>query len=441
MSAYFKLGLFTIIGIAAIIGSIIAVGDFSLSQDRKFYVLLDDATGLTKKAKISVAGVDTGFLQSITLEGSKAKLMLAITDKNVKIYKNAKVSILSTGIIGVKFLSINPGDASYPLAEEYDYLTAVSGDSISDMIDKLSKALDSDTAGNIFENLAQTVSNLKEITENLKHQNNEINGIIRNASVFTANLAQIASENRNDLREAVTKFKDISDKLDLIASQIYSGDNLVGALLSDPETGNNLKETIASAKETMQTIQQAVDAIGGLEMQWNYTGFFDTKESEYRNDLGIKILPTPNKFYYVGISNIGSTDNTDEDDGEEKKRAVPLNTIDALLGFRQGKFEVYAGIMRSQGGVGAGYSIFEPMSAKRKTLQVHLNAYNFGRKKNGTVIDGDLRVGILKWLYAGVMVEDAMYRNALTPYIKLEIDDKDLGRLFGIASVAAAASR
>jgi hypothetical protein len=56
-------------------------------------------------------------------------------------------------------------------------------------------------------------------------------------------------------------------------------------------------------------------------------------------------------------------------------------------------------------------------------------------------VDLGVRFGFTKWLYAGVMVEDTLYRSALTPYIKIEINDRDLAALLGIISIAAVATR
>jgi hypothetical protein len=230
--------------------------------------------------------------------------------------------------------------------------------------------------------------------------------------------------------------KDVSDKLDEIIINVFNGEGVAGALLADDAVGEDLKQTIASAKETMQGIQDIIGNAGKLQLQWEYMGYYNTESQKFKNDLGIRIMPNDKKFYYVGVANMGDTKAAKTE--EEKD---DMNKIDALLGFRFNKFEVYAGLIHTTGGIGVGYSFIEPIYADRRTLQAYLRAYDFGREDKGARIDADLRVGILKWLYAGVLVEDAMYRAGFTPYIKVEIKDKDLASLFGIAGVAAAASK
>jgi hypothetical protein len=111
------------------------------------------------------------------------------------------------------------------------------------------------------------------------------------------------------------------------------------------------------------------------------------------------------------------------------------------MGFRFNKFEIYGGILRGKAGGGISYSFFEPVYAPYKKMQFHLNAYNVGRDDKGAEIDAGVRFGFTKWLYAGVMVEDAIYKTAVTPYIKIEIDDPDIAAILGILSIAAVASK
>ncbi|MDR3048748.1 MAG: MlaD family protein [Elusimicrobiota bacterium] len=430
-----KLGLFTALGIAAIIGSIIALGDISISRQIKVYVLFDNVTGITQKARVRIAGVNVGFLNGAQLQGKRARLTLAI-NRDIKIYKNAKASIASTGMIGAKYIEIYPGDDSFPLVKNGDTIESSAAASLNDILDNLAKSLDADRISNIFEGLADSVNNVKNITQAIASQTQEIKMIIDNFYAVSSDMASITKDNKEDIRVAIANMKDISDKLDEIILNVYNGQGFAGALLADEQVGEDLKQTIASAKETMQGIQDIIGSAGKLQMQWEYMGYYNTESQKYKNDLGIRIMPNNTKFYYVGVSNMGDTKSAKTD--EEKDE---MNKIDALLGFRFNKFEVYAGLMRTSGGIGIGYSFFEPIYADRRTLQAHLRAYNFGREDKGARIDADLRIGILKWLYAGVMVEDAMYRAGFTPYIKVEIKDKDLASLFGIAGVAAAASK
>ena len=56
---------------------------------------------------MKIAGVDIGVLKGVSLKDSRANLCLAI-NKDVVLYENAAASIVSMGIIGTKYIEINP---------------------------------------------------------------------------------------------------------------------------------------------------------------------------------------------------------------------------------------------------------------------------------------------------------------------------------------------
>ncbi|MDR0724036.1 MAG: MlaD family protein, partial [Endomicrobium sp.] len=105
MSNNIKLGIFTLIGIIAIMVSIFAVGNFSLKRTYNIYIEFDNVAGLTKKAKVKMAGVDIGVLRAVSLDNGKAKLRVSL-DKNVALYKDAYARVVSVGVIGTKYIEI-----------------------------------------------------------------------------------------------------------------------------------------------------------------------------------------------------------------------------------------------------------------------------------------------------------------------------------------------
>ncbi|MCL2390501.1 MAG: MlaD family protein [Endomicrobia bacterium] len=435
-----KLGIFVVLGLIAIIVSIFTVGSFTVGKTYHVYALFPNASGLLSKAKVKIAGVDVGILRGIELKDGKARLRLSINE-DIILYKNATASIVSMGIIGTKYIEIVPGDPSFERINDGDTITAVAGGSIEDTLsalaDKISQAFNgSGKNGDMFANLADAIYDLKLIMKNISAQNARIASAISNIDKFSGDLAQITDHNKTYINDSIASIKGISEKLDIIVARIYEGDGTMSTLINDKQMSENLKETIASAKETVKSLQDTIGRAGRLQFQWDYLGRYNIKDEKYRNDVGVTIMPSDDKFYYVGISNVAnSADVTDPDEKDI------INTLDALIGFRSNKAEVYGGVIRGTAGVGAGYSFFEPIYAPYRTLQTFFNVYNMGRKEKGPEIDAGARVGITKWLYAGVMVEDVLYKTAVTPFVKVEIKDKDLAALLGIISVAAVASR
>jgi DNA repair protein RadA/Sms len=65
---------------------------------------------------------------------------------------------------------------------------------------------------------------------------------------------------------------------------------------------------------------------------------------------------------------------------------------------------------------------------------------SFVEEKRRNINEG-LRFGITKWLYVGVNIEDIAYKTAVTPYIKIAIDDEDLAAFLGIINIAAVSTK
>ncbi len=442
MNSQIKLGLFVAIGLAAIMISIIAVGNFTLNRSYKVYVMFQNASGLTKKAKVKIAGVDVGVLNGVSLKDSKARLCLSINN-DVTLYANAQARIVSMGIIGTKYIEVIPGDPSYPVIKDGDSINVTESasleQSLNNIADKIDKALGSfgdGKNGNMMANLSDAVYDLKLVMRNVANQNEKIASAIDNVNKFSYNLAKITAENEADLRVAIANMRDISEKLDVIMAKIYDGEGTIGALVNDEQMSKDLKETVASAKEAVNSLKTTIGTGNRLQLAWDYMGRYNVRDEKFRSDVGLSISMRKERFYYVGISNVADT--SDETDQKEKDT---MNTLNALIGFRNEKAEIYGGVMKSKAGVGVGYSFFEPIYSPYRSVQLNLNAYNFSRDGKPPEIDAGVRLGLAKWLYAGVMVEDIGYAASVTPYIKLEIKDTDIAALLGIISVAAVASK
>jgi phospholipid/cholesterol/gamma-HCH transport system substrate-binding protein len=433
MSKQLRLGIFVFFGLVAMAVSVIFTGGFSLKKTYNVYAKIDNISGVIKKAKVKIAGVDIGVLRDIFLEDSQAKLKLVI-DKNVKLYRNGIAKIASMGVIGTKYIEIFPGDSSVEELKDGDYIFIEQSSSLEiilkDILTKVDKAMYNEQYGDMMENLADAIYSLKDVMKNFVFENENMSKIINNLNKFSGDVVAISSENRKDLRAIVLSARGLSEKLDALIEHINNGNGMVSMLINDEQMSKDLKETVAYTKETVKGLKDTIGKANKLQLSWSYTGRYDMKDKKFRSDAGINIIPSHNKFYYFGISNV-----TDHNTASDSKNGS-INKLDALLGFRSEKSEIYGGFIKGKAGVGFGYSFFEPIWAEFRRFKVHLNVYDFTREKHGYVIDAGMKIGIIQRFYAGVALEDVFYKTAITPYIKFEIDDKDLATLFGIISTA-----
>ncbi len=449
MSNELRLGIFVIIGIFAILLTIMLLGDYSLTSKYIVNTYFSNTAGLPKKAKVKIAGVDVGNIKDIVLENGKAKVILAI-DKNIKLYSDASAKIVSMGIIGTKYIDIKPGTQTNKVLEHGATIETSKEKSLEEILEDASKKVNV-LLGNaseglnkqFFQNLYDTVKHIKEVSENISKKEKQINQIINNFNNFSYSLQEIASKNKDDIRDIVIKLKNVSEKIDTIMDKINNGNGPIATLINDEKMSNEIKQTVSEVKVTVDQIQSLVNKTKKFRIDWEYMGRVDMKANKFRNDFGIRFCPNEHKFYYIGISNIGN--NSNETDKFEKNN---LNKIDALMGFRSEKLEVYGGVMRSKGGVGIGWSPFDKIYGDKRLL--YINAEAIFRTETAKENDPDrdkpniiigARLGIFSWLYAGVQVEDTLTRTSVTPYVKLKVTDDDIAGLFGIAGIAATSSK
>jgi phospholipid/cholesterol/gamma-HCH transport system substrate-binding protein len=103
-------GLFMVAGILALAYLSVNLGNVDILGRQGYVVYADFPTvgGLQSGAAVEIAGVSVGRVQSISLREYQARVALRIDDA-VQIQDDAIVSIKTKGLIGEKFVQINPG--------------------------------------------------------------------------------------------------------------------------------------------------------------------------------------------------------------------------------------------------------------------------------------------------------------------------------------------
>jgi phospholipid/cholesterol/gamma-HCH transport system substrate-binding protein len=103
-------GVFMLAGLVALGYLSINLGQVNWFGGRGYDVYADFATvgGLKNGAAVEVAGVQIGRVESIRLKDYQARVTMRI-DPDVKLQSDAIVSIKTKGLIGERFVQVNPG--------------------------------------------------------------------------------------------------------------------------------------------------------------------------------------------------------------------------------------------------------------------------------------------------------------------------------------------
>ena len=103
-------GVFVLLGIVALGWMSIKLGRLDILGKQGYAVTADfpSTGGLKVGASVEIAGVDIGRVETITLADYQARVRMVIRD-GVKIQQDSIASIKTKGLIGEKYVRINPG--------------------------------------------------------------------------------------------------------------------------------------------------------------------------------------------------------------------------------------------------------------------------------------------------------------------------------------------
>ena len=111
-SAETIVGIFVVIGLIGVGYMTIKLGKVSLFGDDYYslYARFSTVSGLKKDSPVEVHGIEVGRVEKMTLDTEKQTAVLELkVQKGLTIYDDATASIKTAGLIGDKFVNIDPG--------------------------------------------------------------------------------------------------------------------------------------------------------------------------------------------------------------------------------------------------------------------------------------------------------------------------------------------
>lgn len=441
-----KLGLFVIIVSGFFAAAIMLLGDFTIERGYNIYILFSDIAGLPSKAQAKIAGVNVGKVRKITLKGDKAKLKVWIK-MSVKIHSDAQARIIATGIIGSKYLELTTGSPDKPFLKEGDTIVGIDPVSMDKMLSEALESIQtmiesfkSRDGKNLGENLSETVANLKDITGTLRKaitaQEQKVIDIVSNVNSLTkkidrlaGNLDGIVADGKTDLRATIANLRSISEKLDKILTTIESGEGIAGKIVNDRQMGDELKESVAALKDTAQEAKRIVKRLTVIDTYWDATIRYDTKYDLWRPDVGLRIAPTKEKYYYFGGRNLGAK--REVFDPEDR------NNLDFHVARTKPYGSIYAGVIKSAGGIGITAKPFYKWAPFSK-LELKIEGHDFFRTKpvKSPKFDLGAKINVYKFINVGGTVEDVAHEQNFNVYLNLFMKDDDIGYLLGLVGLA-----
>ena len=441
--------------------SFVRKGGLSGNQTIGVYADFKDASGLSAKSRVQIAGIMVGSIEDITLHGSRAHIHIRV-NKSVGLRKDAAITKRAESLLGDYVLDVSPGSDGAPLMEDNGTIVRVVDsqgmEAIFGTLDKITQDIQQVTASlrdalggpkganslqHIVDNMTrlsdtvdQTVSrsgeNINVILDNLQGVSRDIRGLTRgeeaNIKVIVENIREITHDTRSvlgtvrtivgnnegDLKESVASLKQTMNRLDHtlanfeeVSEHVKNGEGPVGKLLADERMGQKISETVEDVSDFASRLTRVQTEVG---VKSEYL----LSQGSTKNTLGIRIIPRPDKYYLLefvddprGSISTQYVQNNPPAYGQPatQVQTVTSNSFKVSAEFaKRYYFTTFRfGIIESTGGVGADMNFFHDF------VSLKLDAFNFSvQNLRYPRLRATLRVQALNHIFASAGADDML---------------------------------
>ena len=416
-----KLGLFTVLGLAALGFSLYFLGGFSMTRSYDINVQFADVSGLPVKAAVKLSGVEVGKVKEIKIEDGKVIVVAAINE-NIPLYRGSRFSVAMTGIIGTKYLKVEQGDESLGLLRAGDYTAGV--DEVP-----------------MDQQIANTMTSVKELVDSINQRGQfgaQLNDAMRDIRQLSANVNQLVITMRPYVTDSMKNLQEITDKLNAVMDSITNEEGVLGSLIKDKEMKEQVKQSVSELKTTMTEVKSFVGKMSRFRVYWDYDFFYAPDAGISTSDLALEIFPSSGYTYYrAGIANIGN-----EDDKLGDGDYIERNKLDLRFGLYNQWANLSAGMIRGAGGVALELKPFYNHEFLQR-FTVGAEFTDWGRDRvindrhfNQPNLSYGVDYRISKYFSVGAWMRDAMETNYFNVKANISFNDQDISSFFGLATMA-----
>ncbi len=228
----FKVGIFVTLGVAFSMVTILVLGGAENAFTRKvnYKTHFPAANGLVTGSKVVLSGIPVGTVRGVEYQAPTklVEIEIAIQRKYAEfVTEGSTVEIMTQGVLGDKYLGINPGGVGKKLAEGADIPNLPSSD-VSAFLTKTDA---------VMANLNTTIDSVNRILKSLE-KGNRIDQIAENLSQASKGLSEFA--NGKNMAKTSKSLADILDK-------VNNGAGTLGALVNDPGLYEDARALVGGA--------------------------------------------------------------------------------------------------------------------------------------------------------------------------------------------------
>lgn len=251
----FKVGITILIGLAILAGSLYWLEGYRLAgATQQLHVRFDDVGTLQIGDRVTVSGVRKGKVDGLKLTDSGVVVELVL-DQDVVLRSDATITIKNLGLMGERFIAIEPGkdstrlDESKTLQGRYDTglpeVMGLMGEMITELrelVRTVKNTIGSDTSLAKFN---KTLDNLNHLTGSLAQyvdrNESKLDETAQNFLVASRRLDRVLKDNSGKVDSSLERMDRVSAKLERFTYQL---DTLAAAAREFADYVNNNEGTV-----------------------------------------------------------------------------------------------------------------------------------------------------------------------------------------------------
>jgi phospholipid/cholesterol/gamma-HCH transport system substrate-binding protein len=408
-------------------------GGLSDKEATNVWAYFRDASGLSAKSRVQIAGIPVGEISAISLEGTRAKVWLRIR-RDVELHDDAILTKRSESLLGDYLLDLNPGTEQAPRMQEggqirrvidtqgmeavFQSLSQITADiqqvtaalrdvlggergagSLQRIVENLihlSESVD-DTVRTSGEKLNSILANFQGVSEDVRGLTAEneaevtrivdnIEGITKDVREVLGTVKKVVGTNEGDLKEGVSSLKETIQKLDRtlgnleqITHKVKEGEGVVGTLLTDKQLGQKLTDAVSD-------VTDYANRLTGLQTEVGLNASYLLSQGRAKNGISLRLIPKPDKYYLLeiiddprGLVEVQVVQNNPPASGQPVVQTQKITKetfkISAQFAKRYYFTTLRFGLIESTGGVGADLHFLED------ALTLKMDAFNFSAEE------------------------------------------------------------
>ncbi|MDP2876834.1 MAG: MlaD family protein [Holophaga sp.] len=480
-----KVGAF-FIGSIVILGALILRTEklelFGRSDERSFRTEFAQVAGLNVQGHIRIAGVKVGTVKEIGIEKGRAVVSFTV-EKKYALTKGATASLSSIGILGEKYIELDPGQPTQETLPEGSAIPSKTGMSLDNLMETLG-AIGTDVKGITYalnqsiggengrQKIDEIVDNIRQLTGEFRSMAQEnhaaINNTMANVESITGELKdrlpRIAKQFEDlgkglndmvdqskpemkglltDVRKLAQGFQSTSENIRSITDKLNKGEGTIGKLLTD-------ESTIQKVNAAVDNVNEMLGGLKNMDLRLDLNAASWASRNDSMIGLGIEFAPRKDYWYSLAVNS--SPDGKVSDSTRTVTRIDPITglptstiekvrtinaeqvmTLSAEFMKRIGDyFVVHAGIIDGKGGAGAELRFMDDR------LRFGGLAYDFGKRDDKPNPRYRLTSSYQFWkgLYLKAGMQDLANKEFRSFYFGggVRWKDDDLKKLVGLAS-------